>query len=261
MTRASSTPGGPPGLIAQGGGGGINEPASLATAGGRGNETNEETRSKQVNDSSRTLIEKETFGLTPKSAKVAVGIPASYYQKVWRERNPTKDPGDAKKPENQAAIDDIRKELLQDVRTHVATLLPSPDGKEQTANVTVTTFQDIKPAEPASPAVSQRALSWLGENWPMLAMVGLVLVSVGMLRSALRGGSAPAHETAAISARISAGETKTDAKEEAVEAVAARRLRRMTGTGPSLRDELSDLVKEDPDSAANILRTWIGQAN
>ena len=35
----------------------------------------------------------------------------------------------------------------------------------------------------------------------------------------------------------------------------------MTGSGPSLRDELSDLVKEDPDSAANILRTWIGQAN
>ena len=35
----------------------------------------------------------------------------------------------------------------------------------------------------------------------------------------------------------------------------------MTGSGPSLRDELSDLVKEDPDAAANILRTWIGQVS
>ena len=40
-----------------------------------------------------------------------------------------------------------------------------------------------------------------------------------------------------------------------MEVAAARRLRRMTGTGPSLRDELSEMVKEDPDSAANILRT------
>jgi flagellar biosynthesis/type III secretory pathway M-ring protein FliF/YscJ len=37
-------------------------------------------------------------------------------------------------------------------------------------------------------------------------------------------------------------------------------LRRSADGGPSLRDELSDLVKEDPDAAANILRTWIGQA-
>lgn len=50
-------------------------------------------------------------------------------------------------------------------------------------------------------------------------------------------------------------------REEAVEVTAARRLRRMAGSGPSLRDELSELVKEDPDSAANILRSWIGQVN
>jgi flagellar M-ring protein FliF len=61
--------------------------------------------------------------------------------------------------------------------------------------------------------------------------------------------------------RGTAAEPKSEKSEEPVEATAARRLRRMTGTGPSLRDELSDLVKEDPDSAANILRTWIGQAN
>jgi flagellar M-ring protein FliF len=42
------------------------------------------------------------------------------------------------------------------------------------------------------------------------------------------------------------------------ETPAQRRLRRLTAGGPSLRDELSELVAEDPDAAANVLRTWIG---
>ena len=127
--------------------------------------------------------------------------------------------------------------------------------------MTVTTFQDIKTAEIPGPAVTQRALTWLGQNWPMLAMVGLVLFSLGMLRSMLRSVPAPPAESAAVSMRVTATEPKPKESEEPVEATAARRLRRMTGTGPSLRDELSELVKEDPDSAANILRSWIGQVS
>jgi flagellar M-ring protein FliF len=30
--------------------------------------------------------------------------------------------------------------------------------------------------------------------------------------------------------------------------------------GPTLKDDLVELVKEDPDGAAAILRTWIGNA-
>jgi flagellar M-ring protein FliF len=59
--------------------------------------------------------------------------------------------------------------------------------------------------------------------------------------------------------RVTGAEPKSE-EETVVEATAARRLRRMSGgSGPSLRDELSELVKEDPDSAANVLRSWIGQ--
>jgi flagellar M-ring protein FliF len=255
MTRESSEPSGAPGLGAQQGGG-LNKPASLASG-----SNSEESKTKQFSEVSRTSTEKESDGRAIKSVKIAIGIPASYYEKVWQERNPTKAGEEAKKPD-QAAVDDIRKEINKDVTAHVATLLPpSPDVKDPEKLVTVTTFQDIKPAEIAGPGVPQKAFSWLSENWPMLAMVGLVLISVSMLRSVLRAAPAAAPEPAAISARIPASDSKTDDKEEPVEAAAARRLRRMSGTGPSLRDELSELVKEDPDSAASILRTWIGQVN
>jgi len=253
--RESASSGGAPGL--QPPGGGAMAPANLL---GKGpNETNEETKNETISVVSRTTTEKETVGLTPKMAKVSVGIPTSYFEKVWQGRNPIKEGEEAKKPD-QAAVDKIGEEIMLNVRTAVATLLPTgPEVKDPATLVTVTPFQDIKTVDIPSPAVTQRALTWFGQNWPMLAMVGLVLFSLSMLRSMLRSVPAPQAESAAVSMRVTANEPKPKDSQEPVEAIVARRLRRMSGTGPSLRDELSEMVKEDPDSAANVLRSWIGQ--
>ena len=235
-----------PGLQPQGGG--VNQPASIASAGGKGpNETSEENKSEVVNANSSKITETETYGLVMKSAKVSVGIPVSHFEKVWREQNPVKEGEEVKKPD-QAAIDKIREEITQNVRATVATLLlNTPDVKDPTALVTVTTFQDIRPTEIPAPAITQRMLSWVGQNWSMVAMVGLVLMSVGMLRLVLRGVPAAAPEPTAISARITAAESKTEEKEEMPEVTAARRLRkRISGSRPLARDELSELVKEIP---------------
>jgi flagellar M-ring protein FliF len=35
---------------------------------------------------------------------------------------------------------------------------------------------------------------------------------------------------------------------------------RFTSSGPDLKTELQDIVKENPDAAAAILRSWIGEA-
>ena len=246
--------GGAPGLRPQQGGG-PNQTANLASTG----EPGEETKSELINGVSTTSMEKESDGRGTKSVNVAVGIPASYYEKVWQRNNSPKAGEEAKKPD-QTALDEIRKEITKDVTAHVARLLPpSPDVKDPMMLVTVTPFPDIKPPETVGPGLPQRTFTWLTDNWPMLTMVVLVLVSVSMLRSVLRAVPAASPESSAIAARIPASESKTVEKEEPVEAAAARRLRRMSGSGPSLRDELSEIVKEDPDSAANILRTWIGQ--
>lgn len=93
-------------------------------------------------------------------------------------------------------------------------------------------------------------------------MAGLVLVSLVVLRSMVRSVPAPA-EPSAVSLRVAAEpepQAAPAAQTETPEMKAARRLRRITGSGPSLRDELSELVTEDPDAAASILRGWIGSA-
>ncbi len=258
--KEQGSTGGAPGMQAQGGG--ANQPASVGANGGKGtNETSEETKNETVSVVSSTSTETEKYGLTQKLAKVSVGIPTSYFEKVWKDRNPAKEGEEAKKPD-QAAIDQIRDEVTKDVQATVANLLPTgSEVKDPTSLVTVRTFPDVKTAEIPAPAATQRALTWLGQNWPMMAMVGLVLFSLGTLRSTLRNVPAAPPESSAVLMRVSGSEPNSKESEEAVEVTAARRLRRMTGSGPSLRDELSELVKEDPDSAANVLRAWIGQVN
>jgi flagellar M-ring protein FliF len=208
----------------------------------------------------REHIEKETVGLTPKRATVAVGIPSSYFEKVWHERNPAKEGEEPKTPDT-VALDAVREEVLGQVRKQVTALLP-PLPAEATQNtadlVTITAFQDIKPGPLPGPSTVQKVLAWLSQHWSTLGLIGLVGAGLLMLRSMVRG--VPPPEPSTVSLRIAATPEVQSEPGETAENVAAKRLRRLVGGGPNLRDELSDLVKEDPDAAANILRTWIGQA-
>ncbi|MGA2619067.1 MAG: hypothetical protein ABSF26_15775 [Thermoguttaceae bacterium] len=245
-----------------------NGPTALASASGSakaGHEDEKESQSEQDNSLNTTQEEKETVGLTPMSARVSVAIPSSYFESVWRERNPLK-AGEEPKPPDTAALALIRDEVSGSVRKHVAPLLPGPaEGSTDTGEpVTVTTFQDIKPGEIPTPTLLQKLINWLALNWGTLGMGGLLLASLVVLRSMVRGAplaaAAPGQAALAMPARTAAGGPAAE-EAEPPEMVAAHRLRRITGSGPSLRDELTELVKEDPDSAANILRTWIGQAS
>jgi flagellar M-ring protein FliF len=241
----------------------VNAAASLASAGGKGSREEEEDtrRVEQSRPLSTDHTRKETVGLIPKSAKATVSIPSGYFEKVWRQRNPAKDGEEPKTPE-QAALDQIRDDVSKDVRKSVAALLPTETTGDGADLVTVTSFQDITPGEIPLPGIGQKITTWLLQNWSTLGMAGLVLVSLVVLRSMVRSVPAPAEPTA-VSLRVAAEpepQVAPAAQTETPEMKAARRLRRITGSGPSLRDELSELVTEDPDAAASILRGWIGSA-
>jgi flagellar M-ring protein FliF len=240
-----------------------NTPATLASSPAAKGSREEEEDSGSSQESEPILrehIEKETVGLTPKRATVAVGIPSSYFEKVWHERNPVKE-GEEPKAPDAAALDAVREEVLGQVRKQVTALLP-PLPAEATQNtadpVTITAFQDIKPGALPGPSTVQKVLAWLSQHWSTLGLIGLVGAGLLMLRSMVRG--VPAPEPSTVSLRVAATPEVPSEPGEAPETVAAKRLRRLVAGGPNLRDELSELVKEDPDAAANILRTWIGQA-
>ena len=259
-SQDSSGPAGRPGAASQA----ANAAATLGGgAGGGSKEAEDQSKSEVVSVPSGSEKESETVGLTPKFAKVTVGIPVSYFKKVWQERNPPVEGKEAKGPD-QAALDQIRTEISAMVQKHVAPLLPLPEGvADPTEYVTVSPFQDIPGKEIPAPSMAQSAMAWFGEYWSMLGMIVVAMVSLLMLRSLVR--TAPSATEARAMPKLAATTIAEEA--EAAEAAAAgspaaagapkARLKRFTSGGPSLVDELSEMVKEDPDTAANILRGWI----
>ena len=83
-----------------------------------------------------------------------------------------------------------------------------------------------------------------------------------MLRSMVRStaGSPPPHRCRALPSaqpRLAVCSDADTEDEELEPAVALRK--RFQSRGPDLKAELQDIVKENPDAAANVLRSWIGE--
>lgn len=253
-TVEGSAPAGRPGPVSQT----ANAPTSLANAQAKGTREEEEHSENQtVNAIPGKRVEKKTAGLTPQRVTVTVGIPASYFKKVWLERNPP-EPGAPPKTPEQKDLDPIRTQVLASIVKQVATLLPKPDGAGDASDlVTATEFQDITPPTLPEPSLKENVLGWFAESWSTLGLIALAFFSLWMLRSMIR--AVPAVEPAPALAAASA--PAAEKREEEPKPAPVNRLKRLRKPGMSLREELSELVADDPDAAANILRTWIGNAS
>ncbi len=266
----SSGVGGVPGLQSQV----ANKQMTLsAGGGGKGShEENEKSSRHETSNAGGTRIEKETAGLTPKEVKVSVGVPQSYFRKVWEEQN-RPEPGQPAKTPTAADLEQVRTQKETDIRSCVANLLPRPATAtdlthfDPTKLVTVTAFQEIKPADIPPVPFRDDVLNWLNQYWTTLGLIGLGMVSLVMLRSMVRSIPAAGEAAGANSRAASVGpgghagaalaaESEPEEPQEAPAAPA--KTRRFAIAGGSLKDELSELVSTDPDTAANILRNWIG---
>ncbi|MFZ5832854.1 MAG: hypothetical protein ACOY3P_22435 [Planctomycetota bacterium] len=251
-TREGAAPSGRPGYVPQQ----PNTAATLASSRPTSKEEDEETRRESMSVVNEDEMQRETVGLTPTRVTVAVGVPESYFIEVWHDRNDV--PGQAPKQPDAASLDTVRKEESLKIQEHVATLLPPSEGVAELKElVRVTSFPDVKPDAIPQPDLAQTSLVWLGENWGTLGLILLALLSLLMLRSMIRSTPIvpPSKPLPILTVQGNERDTDDDERPDA-----PNRLRRFQGTGKSLRDELSDLVSEDPDVAANILKAWIGHA-
>jgi flagellar M-ring protein FliF len=254
----TAPPSGQPGLQAQR----PNAPATLP-ASARGNHTEKERSSvKQQNDVSRDYRKTETAPLTPKLVTVNVSIPSGYFEKVYRELNPSP-PGQQPEPIDAKKLAQIQKDETDKIQAHVTNLIPHTDATaDPRPLVTVTSFAQLPAAPIPTPGTGEIAFDWLTTNWSAAGMTGLAIVSLMMLRSMAR--SAPAGMAAPeLPILPPPPPAEKEAKKEAADATqkGPGKLKRRIGSGQSLREELAEMVREDPDTAANILRTWIGSAS
>jgi len=244
--------GGRPGHVANAAG---NTARSLAAS-----ESNGATEAEKVRESSETAVpsgeetEKEFAPHTVERVAVAIAVPTSYFAKVWRNQHP---PAPGEEPREPAAADiaQIRQEETAKIKQLVAGVLPQAEGQADPSQlVQVSDFQHIAPAPLPEPGAAETVATWLGIHGSSLGLLVLGLAALAVLRSAIR--AIPPGET--IDGSEPAAAAAPDGEKGAGEAGEERPLRRFSGTDKSLREDLSALVASDPETAASILRNWIG---
>ncbi|MEX2138818.1 MAG: hypothetical protein WD894_06125 [Pirellulales bacterium] len=266
LTSQAPQPGGPPGLGAQNG---LppNQPA-VARAGTGGASSDEEMSKSAVrNVTSQNIEISKIAGLTPKRVTASIGIPSSYIEQVWHERNEPA-AGEPPKTPNRLALKSLEDDLLLTFKLDVAGIIQLPDetAADPVKQVTVSVYDSLQVEELPEPGFSDHALAWLGDHWSTLGTGLLGLVSLVMLRSMVR--AVPAAESLPTSPAIEDEDNVDvesgvagDAKPSGGKPTAASRLKRREKGGPSLREELVEIVREDPDAAANVLRGWINSSS
>jgi len=258
-TTSSANPGGRPGAVSNGL---SNSTASISSSAGINSEISENsTQSSSI--TSRDYVTKKTAALTPSAVTVSVGVPVAFYKKIWREENPAEENEEPKDP-TQDDINAVAEKYKTKIEEQLKQLIPPPvsNTDDPYPRFTIETLPDLPSLAVKEPGMSEKASAWLAIYWQPVGMTMLGLFSLLMLRGMIR--SVPSAPTASKlestpAAQLSV-ENNEDEDEEETETVNAPKLRRFKTDGPNLKDELADVVREDTEAAAKVLRSWIGDA-
>jgi flagellar M-ring protein FliF len=238
-----------------------NTPRSITSVSAQ-ESTLDENREQQVSVPGHEQTVRKKAPLIPTSVTATVLIPESYIKQLCSKKKDTSNTGGTPPdPPTPTEIATETESLIESIKKTVLSTLPPPpaDSASTTSLVDVRTYVDLPAPEVDPPSFATTAQFWFTDNWQNLGLVGLGLMSLLMLRSMVKS-NVPTTATSSV-ALPAAPKTAADEpvqEEPSPEPVILQR--RQRPAGGSLRDELTAMVKEDPDAAANVLRTWIGDA-
>lgn len=188
--------------------------------------------------------------LPVKRISVSISLPQSYYEELYAKDNPA---AEGRAPE--AEIEKIRSKITKDIRALVTPMLmPVAAGEDSYPLVEVIDMPDAAVELVAQPSASAESLVWLGKHWQPIALIGLAALALLVARSAVRAGgdSTPPEFVEGFGLDLPAPPVSEDAESEEADG--------MTITGTTLQGELMHVVEQNPEVAANVIRTWIGEA-
>jgi len=241
-----------------------NSAAQVAARGGVQN-TTKESNEQETNYSvvNKTTTSTDYHGYTVRSAKATITVPRSYFVQVWQDQNKN-NPADPDADDAKAAmptaeeLSQVITQITEGIEKAVLPLLPSEAGSDNRPNVTVVTLWDLPAEEIEKPSFGTIALAWTGRNWSTVSMMALALFSFAALRSMVK--SVPVAEVSGPdSSALTPPELSVVQDDEEHEDEPARPKRKFV-KGPSVKEDLAGMVREDPDAAASILRSWISNA-
>lgn len=206
----------------------------------------------------------EWAGFIPQQVQAAIAIPSDYLVDVWRQRTPNVAEDATPGIDDKDALELIKSSIQDKIKKQVEILLPRRADTNPYESVVISIFDSL-PSEPLEgPTTSSQAIAWAGQNIGNMMMGGLTLISLVMLRSMVKSipPSDPVTDMGASSLpfpQSGDNESSTSNEDEASKDENSRP-RLKLNKGPTLKDDLSDIVREDAEAAASILRTWIDNA-
>jgi len=252
--------GGRVGLVAQGPGRDRNQEDEVTV---KNSDNSESTQSNYFIGKKEELLTEA--GLVPDHVRAAIAVPTSYLIQVYREKQRRRgaDPNEPLPADFETTMEVLKKDVIQSIEGAVAPLLPKEQAEFSYSDVTVSFFETLTPDPIEQPSTGIAALGWVSKHLGTLSMAVVALASLVMLRSLVKSipttESSPPAANASLLPMGAIGETETteDSEEDEPE---QERPKLKLKKNVSLRDELADIVREDPDSAAAIVRSWITNA-
>ncbi|MCU0710668.1 MAG: hypothetical protein MUC43_01320 [Pirellula sp.] len=248
-----------------------NRSASLTTPdqSSKSKETSENV--KLVAGNTVTNIKKA--GLQIKYATIAVSIPASYYRRAYIVAQKARDPSfDETKAPSEKDIEGMKLKVESSVKKLLGALIQTTvPGEDNFPRVTVDEYIDFPVPEIEGPSMAFLALNWLQDSWQTLMLGAIALAAIFSLKGFVtagnrannedfeRGFNLPIDEAADIDLSGLAGDELAAANELNQDGGATdpNSPPRFKTTGGDIKNDLTAMVRENPDAAATLLRNWI----
>ena len=242
----------------------------LSTTGNSSAELSHKTRTQNVVESetagktpSLDIIETTKVGLVPTTVSVSIGIPKSYYRNLWQNENRSQEGHKSTLPTTEQLVT-FEKSINRDIRRLVANSVPAIQSATNPSDaITIVSFENTSVPPVTDPPATALVANWLSENWNTLGMMGIGIFSLLILRSMVR--SIPPGATSSVvaldkknSSSKSLSTSPREIEEADNESGNPELFLHRRATTPTLRDELAEVVREDPEAAAKVLSTWIG---
>lgn len=263
---AKAAPGGRPGADPNGAGG-PNRGQSLSVQADQTAEAKETSEDLESVIGHSATLTKEA-GLTPKRVSVTVGIPETYYDKVHAQRELAKDSKVKDIPQlDDAGRTKLKKEIEDNIRAAIEGQLPQVrQGDDRFQLVKVYSYTPLPEPVPEKEPFTATAMAWLSTSWQTIGLFILVGMTLMMTFSWIRSQASPeADREFAQGFGLEVPESMGDELDLGDEAAppaetAEAEESKFQVTGGEIKEELSSLIKQNPDAAVNLLRSWIGEA-
>jgi flagellar M-ring protein FliF len=206
------------------------------------------------------------------SVSASISIPRSYYRiaysRHWADLNPGKSISESP-PISAEELRNIQLDTAKKIEHLLSGVMLKP-SKDNAARIIISDYHDEQPTAAPEPTFAETAWEFVQSSWQMLSLVGIALLALLVLRSALASPIRSFDSDLIDSLEIASGEKNTTGRETRPNYFESEEWESEPSEETSLSidtamadapvvDELTSLVKDNP-KAGTLLRDWIREA-